>query len=311
MRISNSEIQAFKRCRRKWWLAYYRRLGLKKEQAYGARSIGNRVHGCVAEYYSAFGAGPGQTRALDLHDWSVALDLERCPEQEADIKKDADLSRAMLEGYFQWLEETGADEGLEVIGAEKSVEATIDVVTRDVKAVVPVTVSGKLDLRVRRDGEDSFLDHKTVQEFTTPTRTLHLDEQMLMYHWLVDEVDGVHVGGVVYNMLRKVKRTAAARPPFYERFEVQHSPAEVTSFFRRLLGTLRQMIEVRADLEAGADPLQVVYPTPNRNCSWDCDFFPVCHLIDRPQDKPEHMLQWLYTEVDPYARYADASGEVS
>src|SRR5690348_16272394 len=33
--ISNSEVQTFKDCRRRWWLAYYRKLGLKVESPLG------------------------------------------------------------------------------------------------------------------------------------------------------------------------------------------------------------------------------------------------------------------------------------
>ena len=34
-----------------WWLTYYRKLVLKKEEVVGVRSIGTRVHAVVAEWY--------------------------------------------------------------------------------------------------------------------------------------------------------------------------------------------------------------------------------------------------------------------
>jgi hypothetical protein len=306
VKSSNSEMQAFKRCRRKWWFRYYLGLGVKREGPVGPRAIGTRVHACVAQYYNGQASVAPAFAILEplaLHDMLVAEDVERCPDQEVDIRKEADLSRAMLEGYFEWLEETGADEGLEIIAAEQALESDVGIIRGD-GSVQVVTIMGKLDLRVRQDGVSAFLDHKTVQEFTTPTRTLHLDEQMLLYHWLVEQTGGERVGGAIYNMIRKVKRTARSKPPFYERFTVQHAPAEVQSFYVRMTGTLRVMIGVRAELDEGSDPRLVVYPTPTRNCSWDCDFYPVCPLIDRPDiGAGQTLIDQLYEVTDPYARY--------
>lgn len=240
--------------------------------------------------------------ALELHDIDVWNACLKDSENTDAILKEADLSRAMLEGYFEWLEESGADEGLTVIAAEEPIElAGLTPVTK-----THVIIRAKLDLRVHRERDDTemFLDHKTVAEFTTPTATLHLDEQMLMYEWLLQRVmPDAKVSGAIYNMIRKVKRTARAKPPFFERFEIQHSPQEINSFYRRLLGELEEIISVRRRLDAGEDPLSVVYPSPSRDCTWKCDFFPVCHIIDRPQDEPERVLEYLYEPTDPYARY--------
>ena len=41
--LSNSEIQVFKDCRRKWWLNYYRRLQPKKKEFTGALALGSRI----------------------------------------------------------------------------------------------------------------------------------------------------------------------------------------------------------------------------------------------------------------------------
>ena len=317
MQISNSEIQCYKMCKRKWWLTYYRHLVPIREESHGPRTIGNRVHGAVAHYYTAQATcEDAQQQAIDLHDWAVALDIDKFPEDESEIRKEADLSRAMLEGYFEWLAETGADEGMTVVGVEEEVEKTI--ITPWTKT--PVRIRAKLDLRVSQKHplgvghapQTMFLDHKTVQEFTTPTRTLHLDEQMLLYDWLLRwfELPGGVVNGAIYNMLRKVKRSRQAKPPFYERFTVRHTKQELRSFHARLMGELEDIIQTRKRLDlvpGGESVVHIVYPTPTRNCSWACDFFPVCNLIDRPDDKPDQMIARLYQEGDPYKRY-DGSG---
>ena len=70
------------------------------------------------------------------------------------------------------------------------------------------------------------------------------------------------------------------------------------------------MIEVREALDAGADPLEVAYPTPSRDCTWKCDFYAVCPLVDRPQDGGgEGMIEALYEVGDPYARYDEDKQE--
>ena len=68
IRISNSEIQTFKDCRRRWWLSYYRRLQPKTQQMTGALALGSRVHEALDMYY-----GKG-IPLLDAHAELVAKD---------------------------------------------------------------------------------------------------------------------------------------------------------------------------------------------------------------------------------------------
>ena len=310
MVVSNSEIQTFKRCRRKWWLTYYRKLVPIREEVVGVRSIGTRVHACVALWYEmqAKGEDPTLEAVLALHDELVAADIIAVPEKAVDLQKDADLSHAMIEGYIEWLEETGADEGITPIAIEEEVKQRIETpVTK-----TPVEIRAKLDLRVTYTGaggetQDLFLDHKSVAEFRTPTRVLHLDEQMLLYNWMLRWKD-LYVGGAIYNMIRRVKRTRAAKPPFFERMTIHHSPSQLRSFHTRLMGELEEIIRVRSALDGGADPMFVAFPTPHKNCVWDCDFFDVCGLIDRPDLDPENYMALIFEEGDPYARYLDLKG---
>ena len=51
-RLSNSEIQVFKDCRRKWWLNYYRRLQPKQKDYTGALALGSRIHEALDQHYS-------------------------------------------------------------------------------------------------------------------------------------------------------------------------------------------------------------------------------------------------------------------
>ena len=52
VRISNSEIQTFKDCRRRWWFTYYRRLQPRERNFTGALALGSRIHEALDQYYA-------------------------------------------------------------------------------------------------------------------------------------------------------------------------------------------------------------------------------------------------------------------
>lgn len=315
--FSNSEVQCFKRCRRKWYLAWYRQLGLRVQSLTGALAIGNRVHRALQAWYVPESETPIDPRtALERAiqaDWQAAVQaygeigLEPPAELVRDFSDSTSLERAMVEGYAHWLVETGVDSGLQVIASETYVEVPLEVPGSD----VDVKLIGKMDVRVRReiDGARLFIDHKTVGSLTEPLKTIRLDPQMLHYHvleWLSDVEEG-RCDGALYNMLRKVKRTARATPPFYDRVEVRHNEHELQAFKRQLVGVIKSMLDTRARLDAGEDPAEIAYPTPTKNCSWDCDFLPVCPMHD-DGSRVEAMLQQHYAIRDPYSYYREKEG---
>jgi hypothetical protein len=217
----------------------------------------------------------------------------------------------MLEGYFEWLAETGADEGLKILAAEERVAVTL--------AQLPgIGLAGKLDVRVLREQDRArlFIDHKSVGNFIEPAKVLHLDTQMFHYHLLemlqllergysTEELEETRSDGGLYNMLRRVKRTAAANPPFYKRLEIRHNIHELRSYYIRVLGELNEILEATAKLNVGQDPRYVCYPNPNRNCSFDCDFLPVCPMAD-DGSRINDMLAQYYEPHDVLERYRDA-----
>lgn len=296
--VSHSELRTFKECRRRWYLGYHKRLRRTFAEL-GAASLGNRVHGALAAFYSA--PEDEALSALWEHfDTECMQEQQAFEENEQDTRellKEQKLARAMLEGYVEWLADSGEDSDLDVVGVEEAVE---------VGSPHPgVNLVAKLDLRVQRrsDGMKLFMDHKTVQDFTTPIKTLHLDEQMLEYHLIerllqVDEP----TAGAIYNMLRKVGRTKSAKPPFYKRYPVYHGDKELESFYYRVFGVIKDMLEVEAQLAAGVPHGQVAYPTPDRDCTWKCEFFAVCPMFDDGSDAAQ-VLEIGYRVGDPYARY--------
>lgn len=310
MKISNSELRAFKRCRRKWWLAYYRKLRLRKDGV-GPLSVGNMVH-CPLELYYA-----DPQRDPETFDWETPLAAHvearlaspDFPEQlHEQMLADYELVKIMLRGYFEWLAEEGADSEIEIIAAEREIEAFMGVIEGE-----EVWLMGKLDAeaKLRSDGRRVFVDHKSVQTMSDLPKTGPLDEQLKTYGLLQrleavaeNDLERTFATGGVWNMLRKVKRTARSNPPYYGRASVSHNVEVYRNFQRRVWGEVRDIIVVRRALDAGGDHQVEAYANPTRDCSWDCAFFLVCGQFDDGSDV-ESVVQTEYTVHDPYERYTE------
>jgi hypothetical protein len=249
-----------------------------------------------------FDTDSGIVDALTYHEGVMNESMAKAAANGDDtdiLLKECELSRIMLEGYFEWLAETGADEGLKVIGAESSVMHSLEIFDTE------VTILAKLDIRILRelDGATLFMDHKTAQELSTPLKTMHLNEQFLHYDWILRQVTGERVDGGMFNFLRKVKRGVRSNPPFYGRLEVRHNERELDAFEKRLRGEIRAILSLRQALDTGTDPLTLVYPTPTRDCCWDCPYFQVCPMVDRQDGSAERVIELSMRQVDPYERY--------
>lgn len=294
-RISQSESSTFRECRRKWWLGTYRGLQSRQVRLTGPLALGTRLHNALELYYTA------DADLLETHALLVQQDRDRLVlegQLETDLDKEAELGRVMLDGYLEWLTETGADNNTEVISAEEVLSVPL--------LDGAVEMVGKLDMRVRRelDGVRLFVDHKTAANISDITKIAAISEQFLQYHLLENLKEGeeTRCDGGVYNILRKSKRTATAKGPFYHREEVRHNRLQLDSYWRRFHGIVRDILHTRAELDAGGDPMYWAYPTPTKDCSWKCPFYSVCPLFD-DGSAAEEMLDMYYTEGDPYARY--------
>jgi hypothetical protein len=319
-RVSNSEVQTFKECRRKWWLAWYRGLRKLRDTPVGPLHSGSRVHRALEVLYVPEGTAAGnplatlaqvqaeawQAYTVECREWNEGPD----PEVAREFTKACDLERAMIEGYLEWLEETGVDAEIIVVAPEQELAVPGSVVGHP-----SVQLIGKLDVRVIRksDGKRLFMDHKTAASLTEPLKTLPQNEQMLFYHilelhQLVDSEDERCVGAL-YNMLKKVKRTAKATPPFYRRELITHNAQEIESFKLRLHGIIADMLFVEQQLvEGSTDSRALVYPHLTRDCTWKCEFFQVCGMID-DGSRFEDMLTDRFEQRNPLDRYQLAEGK--
>lgn len=306
-KLSHSEIKLWQRCRRKWWLRAYRNLEPLVEKKHGAASLGTRVHEALNVMYEA-----GNDAALATLDASIEADCEEYPEQAEEIRKEGDKARAMVEGYIEWAAEQGTDEDLEVISSETAVEVRMP-------GIEGLTLVGKMDQRVRRrsTGERLFRDYKTVDDFSR-VRLLPLDTQMKHYHLLEfltlieetglppDDLEEQRTGGGLYTMLRKVKRTARAKPPFYMEETVRHNLDTLRAYYHHVAAVAAEIVWAERRLAEGMDPRSVAVPNPTRDCSWDCEFLAVCSMFDDGSDA-EGMVESIYKVGDHMARYKDGS----
>lgn len=312
--VTQSTIKDFERCKRRWWLRHFR--GYDRERYGSAITVGNLVHDALADWYAGELENP-------IEFVTAKADAARMefPSDAASIDKDEELAIIMLEGYLEWLEETGADYELEAIEPEREVEVELAPAIDDVRG--RILLRGKIDGKVRRrDGWTAFLEHKTVGNFTDLSAISRMNQQLLTYELLdyldhiqqlkdsVDETEKLPenapplVGGYILNMLRKVKRTARSNPPFYERDEGSHNLEQLRNHWKHVVSVAREMQERAARLERGEDHHVVAPPDVRSTCRWDCQFFDVCPLFDDGSDA-ESVLQLEYVKRDPLERYTE------
>lgn len=301
--LTNSELTSFQHCPRCWYLGYYRCLS-KLTDYKKTLSVGTLYHNALEGYYG------GTHDAFEyVKTKSIAM-IEANPEAAESLAKDAELVGIMVEGYFEWLAEEGADADLEVLSSEEKID--IDLTERYI-------LRGKLDARVlrRSSGMSGFLEHKTVPNLVDLPRTAQTNPQFRTYS-MIEYVNLVQMGldasertdGLILNMARKVKRTARAKPPFYKREDVRYNVHELRAHWQHTIGTADRIMATRARLDAGESIHAVVPPVNTRECFWKCSFSSLCMsgMMDDGSDWEGYVAD-LYEVIDPLQRYEEEEGE--
>lgn len=292
--VTNSEFQTFKDCRRRWWLSWHRRLRPIRTEMTGAAPLGSSVHAAIeVSYRRGINTSDAWT---ELVEWQTAELEGVLPE---DVEKQNELVRIMLSGFDDWRTEVGLDAGYRVLAVEQKIEAEL---------TGGVLLMGKLDQIVERDldGEVLLQDVKTVG--TIEDGGIRQNAQFRTYA-LILRLLGHRANGARRVMLRKVKRTARAKPPFYGVDTAQWTDAQLSLFRNQLIGQIADMVAVETALDSGGDPGRLAYPHFTSECSWKCDFAGVCPMFDDPGDDAEGMLRMLYEQGNPLDRYQDVSNE--
>lgn len=311
-RVSNSEIQTYKECRRKWWLGWHRGLALKKPPAVGPAMIGSRIHSAFEAMYDVGGPyyerGMVTLEAIIDHDRTAVASYDEVTRKQ--FEDESNLERIMIEGYVQWAQETGADENIEVVATEQYVETSLQPFAH----YGGLKIIGKLDVIIRQlsDGALRFIDHKTVGSISQITKRLRSNEQFKHYqllHWLTQPADS-RVGGVIVNMLRRVKRTAKANPPFYAREEITHGRPAMEVYYDRLVAEIWRILNTENELSSGISHQEAVPPTFSLKCDWGCPFVNVCDMFD-DGSRVEDAIAAQYEVVDPLSYYDKSKEEIA
>lgn len=309
--FSNSEVTTSQLCPRKWWLAWFRGLTPRLKDVQGPRSTGTRIHLALAAYYDGvpriishdlYAQGVLHTEQIqDIATLRAQFEFDEDLDMRVQkLQSDFDLERIMLEGYLEWIQETGIDAQLEVVGVEQYLEVDYPVTN-----IEKIKLIGKIDSRVlsRITGRRLFIDHKTVQ--SVRDATLNMNRQMLHYH-LLEELttppNEQRCDGALYNMLRKVKRTRASKPPYFARVPVDHNKHQIHSYAEQLDTLILQILERTYALrERPQDAIAIAPANPGRHCSW-CPFMKVCTMFD-DGSRVESALEDLYEVKDPLSYY--------
>ena len=300
IRLSNSEIQAYKSCRRRWWLQYFRELTPKDVTGsfVGPLSLGSRVHAALEAKYA------NHADPVSVYKELFEEDRIRFEETDAAAFADAserfyiegDLGRIMLSGLESWLVEEGADTDYAIIAAESEM-------------VYPlfggrVLLSAKADLLIEdlRTGTLRIGDIKTAVQIKPYHDMINMSEQLMLYCCLAKLTQELNVSGGSYLVLKKVKRSTKSKPPYYELIEVDYSQKTLDNFWNRVMAESSEILSVRDRLDAGESHQTACYPSPGPDCSWKCPFFNGCYMFDDGSDA-ERWLSDNFVQHDPYARY--------
>lgn len=327
---TNSELSDWRRCLRKSYLRNVLRLVPVGGGKIPEWSItGDLIHDPLAVYYTEGGdlvalglmfrdqaIEDQKSRLVPNDSGEIPLPLQNLVTENIEtINKSWELVELMLEGYGEWLEEEGADAGLTIISAEQEVCVPINMPELDGEHYL----LGKLDMQVFDKTIDAraYIDHKSVQSFLDKEKTAHIDPQFLFYALLEylmliqskDVTNPEWVDRGILNMLRKVKRTARSKPPFFKRTEVRHNRTELENMYVRTMGEILTIMGKLEALENGTDYRMLFPPNPNKDCSWDCQYFSLCPMMDDGSDYQGYINE-AFTTGDPLARYDTIPQEV-
>lgn len=310
MLISQSEIYAWTRCRRNWYLTYFLGFVPADESPVGNMQLGKRIHTALEAYYG-YQLDPVAVLAL-LYRSALAAH----PDFAAELSAEANLAEAMVSGYLEWLAEEGADADFETIATETDLRVNLP-------GVPGVQLRARLDQVAQRksDGALLFRDYKTGANFELAEQ-LRMNPQMKIYtlvQHLASPPDGPKLAGGTIDSLRRVKRTAKAEPPFYRRDPFVYTPDEITATLRRVQTVAVEIQQHRAMLDdvyrqtGGA--LDVVnsvqqsalYPTQiPTDCKWWCPLREICPMMDDGSDWSGSLVRsGHFRQADPYEYYRD------
>ena len=289
-RFSPSEISTFHDCRRKWMLTYFMSLKRKEREVRYPMTSGNLGHGALEVFYLNGGIHGVDSEKLALT-WLIdkrAEDLAECSEEHVPvIMKAHKTAESCVLSYLHWVDQTGVDLDLEIIGTEDKLT---------MPGPIPNTeLNGRIDLlaRDRRTGDVVVLDFKFVSSITDKIRMLHLDLQAKTYGLLARDKYKCPVR-VAFRMIKLNQRGTTVKGPQEEEYTIHLNDAQLDVYWTQLGGVMFDIIHLSDKLSEGKLSHQTIaYPSPSDSCSWACPWFAVCPMLDDPLSDGE----WLLNDI--------------
>lgn len=277
--IRNSELGQFMECRRKWLLSYVRRLELARgpNDPTANLSMGTILHKAHELFWTE---GVDMVKTVTDIEQEVHGRLEAgVPMSEQWIKIFKYL-RPMAQGYQEWVE-TGVFMGETVVAVEMQMS---------VEWYPGVFITGKIDRLVQDNftRELRLKDLKTVQSFNA---TLAHSRALLTYGVLLRKY-GFEIQSATTEQVKKVLRTGAAKPPFFQEAPPMSITPEMLDIHEAYMTVvIDEMLDLRAQYDVG--DTSRFYPNPVDDCSWKCDFLPICTLMTN-NEHYEHVVELAY-----------------
>lgn len=220
-RLSATERQEFRDCRRKWDWASYSRQGLEPKKPATALSFGHGIHATLEFMYQQESVGNYIGREVVQQYWNKWVDdklldyAEKVPTLFGDIRQEwehhRELGEKMLMNYRAWSLSRDHKDFAKVLSTEQEIAVYLwdysnDQAFRFTDAhnqVWEIWLVGRIDMIVQDwDGSIWVLDHKTSKD-TVKREKLLIDDQMTVYLYAVQRILYQPVAGALYNVLRK------------------------------------------------------------------------------------------------------------
>lgn len=301
LRLTNSGMKEFMEDKRKWMLNSIFGFKKKGEAPVGPLALGSRVHSAL-EYLYLNGDGLlGEYARLAEVDRDLFMESPDgyWTEKVDAFNSEVELGRIMLEGYQEWAEEEGLDADITVEAVEKSVSATI----KDGR----VLLMSKQDLTILDHMDDTRVirDFKTAQNMSDYDKIAPIDTQLPFYQYVESLADpSAELDGGQFVVLRKVKRSARSKPPFYQVWRTRANQHAMESMALKVDGLADEMLNTRDRILAGEDHRRIAPSNPTRDTSWKNQYYSLYPMMDDGSDYIR-MLGDLFEQVNPLARYGE------
>lgn len=308
-----SDLNAFRECRRKWYLGSKTQQNMEPDRPQKALWFGTAVHFGLEMYNGSLARGATRETALEnmlqaYSDWMDASITEikeqnfgLMPEQEKEFEDTIALGHGMLLHYSDWVEPLDAEQGIEYLDTEVEFSYPLN---------EEFTAAGRFDGLAKAHGKLWVIENKTAASLTT--EHLLLDDQAGAYILAARLLYGEDVAGIMYNFLRKKLPVVPERlrsgelsrranmdttyevylgeildagenPKNYEDMLIRLK-AKGNTFFKREFVTRstyethalrKRFIDIAGEIKRAVEN-GLLYPSPGKFTCQRCSFIPVC-----------------------------------